>query len=86
MTDRWLFLPTGLYAYPAGLDPQHDADRLRPWIGSRLQDSGLPDRIRMDEAISLFAGPRATGGDRALVATAAIAAVGVVLACQRSGL
>jgi ABC-2 type transport system ATP-binding protein len=43
-----------------GLDPQRDADRLRPWLGSQLQDSGLPDRIRVDEAISLFAGPRAT--------------------------
>jgi ABC-2 type transport system ATP-binding protein len=43
-----------------GLDPQHDADRLRPQIGSQLQSSGLPDRIRVAEAVALFAGPRAT--------------------------
>lgn len=49
-----------------GLDPQRDADRLRPLVGSQLQSSGLPDRIRVDEAISLFAGPRATGGERLL--------------------
>ena len=49
-----------------GLDPLRDAGRLRPWIGSQLQTSGLPDRIRVDEAISLFAGPRATSGERLL--------------------
>lgn len=49
-----------------GLDPQRDADRLRRIVGSQLQSSGLPDRIRVHEAISLFAGPRATGGDRLL--------------------
>ncbi len=49
-----------------GLDPQRDADRLRRLVGSQLQSSGLPDRIRVHEAVSLFAGPRATGGDRLL--------------------
>ncbi|WP_322937239.1 ABC transporter ATP-binding protein [Nocardioides bizhenqiangii] len=44
-----------------GLDPFHDADRLRPQIGSQLQSSGLPDRLRVGEAVALFAGPRATG-------------------------
>jgi len=43
-----------------GLDPVHDADRLRPQIGSQLQSSGLPDRLRVAEAVALFAGPRAT--------------------------
>jgi ABC-2 type transport system ATP-binding protein len=43
-----------------GLDPVHDADRLRPQIGSQLQSSGLPDRLRVAEAVTLFAGPRAT--------------------------
>lgn len=42
-----------------GLDPVHDADRLRPQIGSQLQSSGLPDRLRVAEAVTLFAGPRA---------------------------
>src|SRR5215203_6898081 len=43
-----------------GLDPIHDADRLRPQIGSQLQSSGLPDRLRVSEAVALFAGPQAT--------------------------
>ncbi len=42
-----------------GLDPIHDADRLRQQIGSQLQSSGLPDRLRVAEAVALFAGPRA---------------------------
>ncbi len=45
-----------------GLDPIHDADRLRPQIGSQLQSSGLPDRLRVSEAVALFAGPRASDG------------------------
>jgi ABC-2 type transport system ATP-binding protein len=49
-----------------GLDPQHDAQQLRARIGSQLQSSGLPDRIRVDEAVSLFAGRRATDGSRLL--------------------
>lgn len=47
-----------------GLDPLHDADRLRPMIGAQLQDSALPDRLRVGEAVELFArhrGPR--GGE-----------------------
>ncbi len=49
-----------------GLDPARDADRLRPQIGSQLQSSGLPDRLRVGEAVALFAGPRASDGDRLL--------------------
>jgi ABC-2 type transport system ATP-binding protein len=49
-----------------GLDPVRDADRLRPQIGSQLQSSGLPERLRVSEAIALFSGPRATGADRLL--------------------
>src|ERR1700678_340009 len=30
-----------------GFDPMTQADRLRPLIGSQLQDSGLPDRLRV---------------------------------------
>src|ERR1700712_1431241 len=46
-----------------GLDPATDAERLRPMIGSQLQSSGLPDRLRVDEAVRLFAGPDAVDGD-----------------------
>jgi ABC-2 type transport system ATP-binding protein len=42
-----------------GLDPARQADRLRPQIGSQLQDSALPDRLRVGEAIALFANDRA---------------------------
>jgi ABC-2 type transport system ATP-binding protein len=42
-----------------GLDPARDAQRLRSRIGSQLQDSGLPDRMRVREAVDLFAGPDA---------------------------
>jgi ABC-2 type transport system ATP-binding protein len=41
-----------------GLDPVRDAERLRPQIGSQLQSSGLPDRMRVHEAVRLFSGPR----------------------------
>ena len=46
-----------------GLDPVRDADRLRPQIGSQLQSSALPDRLRVSEAIALFAGPEAADAD-----------------------
>ena len=49
-----------------GLDPVRDADRLRQQVGSQLQDSGLPDRLRVSEAVDLFSGRRATDGDRLL--------------------
>lgn len=45
-----------------GLDPARDAERLRPQLGSQLQDSGLPDRMRVSEAVELFAGPDAGPG------------------------
>jgi ABC-2 type transport system ATP-binding protein len=40
-----------------GLDPWRDAARLRRRIGSQLQESGLPDRIKVGEALSFFAAP-----------------------------
>ena len=49
-----------------GLDPFRDADRLRPQIGSQLQSSGLPDRLRVSEAVALFSGPWAIDADRLL--------------------
>jgi ABC-2 type transport system ATP-binding protein len=49
-----------------GLDPGKDAARLRPLVGSQLQDSALPDRLRVAEAVTLFAGRRAGDGDELL--------------------
>ena len=37
-----------------GLDPQSDGRELRQQIGSQLQDSALPDRMRVWEALDLF--------------------------------
>ena len=37
-----------------GFDPVTQAARLRPHLGSQLQESGLPDRLRVTEAVSLF--------------------------------
>lgn len=49
-----------------GLDPVRDADRLRPQLGSQLQDSALPDRLRVYEAITLFATSRARPAEELL--------------------
>ena len=38
-----------------GLDPQLNTRQLRQQIGSQLQESALPDRIRVWEALDLFA-------------------------------
>jgi ABC-2 type transport system ATP-binding protein len=38
-----------------GLDPQRAGDELRRRIGSQLQDAALPDRMRVHEALDLFA-------------------------------
>jgi ABC-2 type transport system ATP-binding protein len=37
-----------------GLDPATDADELRQRVGSQLQDSALPGRMRVAEALELF--------------------------------
>jgi ABC-2 type transport system ATP-binding protein len=49
-----------------GFDPVRQAGRLRPLIGSQLQDSALPDRLRVGEAIDLFATVRAASRDALL--------------------
>src|SRR6266513_4604249 len=49
-----------------GYDPVVQAAQLRPLIGSQLQDSALPDRLRVAEAIGLFATPRARDGGELL--------------------
>ncbi|WP_430503121.1 ABC transporter ATP-binding protein [Micromonospora trifolii] len=45
-----------------GLDPTREPEQLRRRIGSQLQSSALPDRLRVAEAIRLFA-PSGSGGD-----------------------
>jgi len=51
-----------------GLDPAVDGARLRSLIGSQQQDSALPDRMRVMEAIELFRGPRSAAVDGLLAA------------------
>jgi ABC-2 type transport system ATP-binding protein len=51
-----------------GLDPQVDGEQLRSLVGSQLQDSALPDRLQVAEAIELFRGPRALPVDGLLSA------------------
>lgn len=38
-----------------GLDPRHDVARLRRRVGSQLQDAALPEKLRVAEALRLFA-------------------------------
>jgi ABC-2 type transport system ATP-binding protein len=47
--------PDGGSASVLGLDPQRAGDELRRRIGSQLQDAALPDRMRVHEALALFA-------------------------------
>ena len=49
-----------------GYDPVTQAGELRPLIGSQLQDSALPDRLRVAEAVELFGTPRARDGGELL--------------------
>jgi ABC-2 type transport system ATP-binding protein len=49
-----------------GHDPITQAEQLRPLIGSQLQDSGLPDRLRVGEAVELFSTSRARSADELL--------------------
>lgn len=44
-----------------GLDPTRDASALRQLIGSQLQESALPDRMKVWEALDLFASLRPGG-------------------------
>lgn len=41
-----------------GLDPATQGERLRKLVGSQLQSSALPDRLRVGEAVWLFGGRR----------------------------
>ena len=60
--------PDGGRVRVLGLDPQRDGQRLRTMVGSQLQESALPDRLRVGEAIELFKGPRAMPVDGLLAA------------------
>ncbi len=46
-----------------GLDPAMDGPEIRSLIGSQLQESALPDRLRVGEAVDLFSGPNALPAD-----------------------
>ncbi len=46
-----------------GLDPQREATQLRRRIGSQLQESALPDRIKVSEALSFFSSLTSGGPD-----------------------
>ncbi len=46
--------PDGGEVRVLGLDPQADRQALRQQIGSQLQESALPDRIKVWEALDLF--------------------------------
>jgi ABC-2 type transport system ATP-binding protein len=46
-----------------GLDPVTEGARLRRLIGSQLQSSSLPDRLRVSEAVHLFGSGAAGDGD-----------------------
>ncbi len=45
-----------------GFDPVTQAADLRPHVGSQLQDSALPDRLRVAEAVKLFRTPHGRDG------------------------
>ncbi len=47
-----------------GFDPRRQAGELRKIIGSQLQESALPDRMKVWEALDLFASLSATSMDR----------------------
>src|ERR1700759_5090693 len=38
-----------------GLSPQRDRDKIREFVGVQLQESALPPRLRVGEAVELFA-------------------------------
>ncbi len=44
-----------------GLDPTSDADRLRTLVGSQLQESSLPHRMKVWEALDLFSSFQSDG-------------------------
>jgi ABC-2 type transport system ATP-binding protein len=51
-----------------GLDPRAAGSRLRALVGSQLQASALPDRLRVDEAVLLFGDGDRRSAERLLAA------------------
>jgi ABC-2 type transport system ATP-binding protein len=51
-----------------GLDPRTAGSQLRALVGSQLQASALPDRVRVDEAVRLFGDGDRDSADRLLEA------------------
>jgi ABC-2 type transport system ATP-binding protein len=49
-----------------GVDPTTEPERVRASVGSQLQDSSLPDRLRVAEAVTLFATGDRRHGDELL--------------------
>jgi ABC-2 type transport system ATP-binding protein len=49
-----------------GIDPLAHPERLRPLLGSQLQNSALPDRLRVQEAVTLFSRRDARDGTQLL--------------------
>jgi len=47
--------PDGGTIHVLGMDPRHDGSRLRGRIGVQLQESQLPERLRVWEAVRLYA-------------------------------
>ena len=47
--------PDSGWVHVLGLDPRRDGDELRQRIGAQLQESALPARLRVGEAMRLFA-------------------------------
>lgn len=54
-TIQGLRVPDGGEVLVAGVDPIRQRHRLRDVVGSQLQSCALPDRLRVDEALRLFA-------------------------------
>ncbi|GIJ21689.1 ABC transporter ATP-binding protein [Micromonospora lutea] len=50
-----LRVPDGGEVSVLGLDPRRDVTRLRQQVGVQLQESQLPDRLRVTEALELYA-------------------------------
>ena len=58
--------PDGGMMRVLGLDPRTDRSQLRALVGSQLQASALPDRLRVDEAVRLFGDGDRASADRLL--------------------
>jgi ABC-2 type transport system ATP-binding protein len=58
--------PDGGHMRVLGMDPRTAGSQLRTLVGSQLQDSALPDRLRVEEAVLLFGDGDRRSSDRLL--------------------